>query len=124
MKRPPCADYSHRVWNCDETVLASLPKQSWQRKENSSFMPLQKGQIGHTLQFIAVDLPQGHVFHPIFSKYLIYKDWMAGGPAGVLYGVSDSGWMEQKNIQDWFTRASFLQFKLGHIPVARKPNFS
>ena len=42
--------------------------------------------------------------------YILYKGknlytvWTEGGPAGVLYGVSDSGWMEGANFLDWFKK--------------------
>lgn len=34
----------------------------------------------------------------------MYTSWTTGGPAGSLYGVSDSGWMERANFLDWFKK--------------------
>ena len=42
--------------------------------------------------------------------YVVYKGknlwarWMKDGPAGCLYSVSDSGWMESANFQQWFSK--------------------
>ena len=34
----------------------------------------------------------------------LYSSWTTGGPAGTLFGVSDSGWMERANFLDWFKK--------------------
>ena len=34
----------------------------------------------------------------------LYTSWTSGGPAGTLFGVSDSGWMERANFLDWFKK--------------------
>lgn len=42
--------------------------------------------------------------------YILYKAkhlwsrWMQGGPAGAMYLVSESGWMEGANFLQWFTK--------------------
>ena len=34
----------------------------------------------------------------------LYTTWTEGGPAGTLFGVSNSGWMEGANFLDWFKK--------------------
>ena len=34
----------------------------------------------------------------------IYQRWMEGGPAGAVYGISDSGWMDSANFLSWFKK--------------------
>ena len=34
----------------------------------------------------------------------LYNTWCQSGPAGALYGASDSGWMEQVNFLSWFEK--------------------
>ena len=44
------------------------------------------------------------------SPYVVYKGknlwsrWTKNGPAGSLYSVSDSGWMESANFIQWFSK--------------------
>lgn len=44
------------------------------------------------------------------APYILYKGvnlylrWTVDGPAGAIYGVSKSGWMESDNFSDWFTK--------------------
>ena len=44
------------------------------------------------------------------SPYILYKGvnlylhWTTSGPAGTLYGVSNSGWMESDNFLEWFNK--------------------
>ena len=44
------------------------------------------------------------------GKYM-YQDWTRGAPAGALFGVLESGWMEEKNFQSWFQK--------GFLPAVR-----
>ena len=34
----------------------------------------------------------------------MYQRWMQGGPAGAVYGVSESGWMDACNFYSWFMK--------------------
>ena len=42
--------------------------------------------------------------------YVVYKGknlwscWIQGGPAGCMFSVSDSGWMESGNFQQWLEK--------------------
>ena len=40
--------------------------------------------------------------------FILYKDmyqrWMEGGPAGTVYGVTESGWMDASTILSWFKK--------------------
>ena len=40
----------------------------------------------------------------LFKGKNLYKAWTEGGPAGALYGVSESGWMEKANFLEWFKK--------------------
>lgn len=42
----------------------------------------------------------------LYKGVNIYKRWTVGGPAGTLYGVSKSGWMESDNFLEWFKKVS------------------
>ena len=34
----------------------------------------------------------------------MYRRWMEGGPAGAVYGVSESGWMDACSFLSWFKK--------------------
>ena len=44
-----------------------------------------------------------HLFY-IYKGKNIYQRWMEGGPAGAVYGISDSGWMDSANFLSWFKK--------------------
>ena len=54
--------------------------------------------------------------------FVVYKGkhldsaWTNGGPAGAIYGVSESGWMEKSNFLSWFSKL-FLPSVLKSGPV-------
>ena len=48
----------------------------------------------------------------IFKGKTLYTCWTEGGPAGALFAVSDSGWMEKASFLEWFFEAiSFCHSK-------------
>lgn len=111
----PCADFADRVWNCDETGFClGVTAKRVLAKKGANFVHDTSG--GSDRSYITVHCcgsASGIRLPPYIlykGKYL-YKDWMIGGPAGALYGVSDSGWMEHKNFQDWFIK--------GFLPAVR-----
>ena len=40
----------------------------------------------------------------VYKAKHLYDTWKHGGPAGALYGVSSSGWMEGPNFISWFKK--------------------
>ena len=41
--------------------------------------------------------------YTIFKAKHLYESWTTGGVEGASYSVSDSGWMHDKNFENWFT---------------------
>ena len=102
-------DIADRIWNCDETgfCLGVTRKKVLAKKGESLYTTLQEDLIGRTSLYIAADLHQVHAWLHVYILYkgvYLYKEWTIGGPAGSLYGVSDSGWMETKNFLGWFKK--------------------
>ena len=42
--------------------------------------------------------------YTVYKGKNLYARWTSGGPAGALYGMSDSGWMESSNFLSWFEK--------------------
>ena len=40
----------------------------------------------------------------VYKVKNLWAKWTQGGPAGTMFSVSDSGWMEEANFREWFKR--------------------
>ena len=111
----PLYDIADRIWNCDETGFClGVTTKKVLAKKGEKFVHDTAG--GSDRAYITVHCcgsASGTRLAPyiLYKGVYLYKEWTIGGPAGALYGVSDSGWMETKNCLGWF--------KKGFLPAVR-----
>ena len=101
-------DIQHRVWNCDESgfCTAVASKKILAKRGEKAIHETMGGSGREYITVLACGCADGTRLPP----YIVYKGknlwarWMKNGPAGCLYSVSDSGWMESANFLQWFTK--------------------
>lgn len=101
-------DLAARLWNADETgfctsvacqkVLARRGAREVQETSGGS------GREYHTV--LEAGAADGTRLPPfiLYKGCNLYLRWTGGGPAGAVYGCSDSGWMEAGNFYSWFEK--------------------
>ena len=96
------------IWNCDQTGFCSA--QACQKVIAKKGDKNVQDTIGGSGREYFTVLAAGSASGLRLPPYFIYKGknlwrrWMQGGPAGSLYSVSDSGWMESANFNQWFEK--------------------
>ena len=104
----PFEELKCRIWNCDKTgfCTASAARKVIAKRGDRD---VQETLGGSGRDYITV-LGAGCVDGTRLQPYVLYKGknlwgrWMQGGPAGCMYSVSDSGWMEASNFLQWFEK--------------------
>ena len=97
-----------RLWNCDETgFCTSSSATKLIVKRGAKQVHEVGGGSGH--EYITVQCcgsASGERLPPfiLYKGKNMYRRWMEGGPAGALYGVTDSGWMDASNFLSWFNK--------------------
>ena len=105
------SDLSERIWNCDESGLCNaVTRGKILAKKGSHWVHDTAGGSGRSYTTIHGCGSASGIRLPPFVVYKgknLYSAWTKGGPAGAMYAVSDSGWMEKENYESWF-RKMFL----------------
>ena len=104
----PQDDIGRRLWNCDETAFATdvASRKILARKGEKNVHETGGGSGREYITVLGCGSASGERLPP----YIVYKgknlwtSWTKGGPAGTLYTVSDSGWMERPNFLEWFKK--------------------
>ena len=101
-------DLKHQMWNCDESgFCTSTASRKILAKRGDRCVHETVGGSGR--EFITI-LGAGCADGTRLPPYILYEGknlwsrWMQGGPAGSMYSVSDSGWMESANFIQWFEK--------------------
>ena len=101
-------DLASRLWNGDETgFCASVACTKVLAKKGSKEVHETSGGSGRDYYTV---LGAGAADGTRLPPFILYKGchlylrWTNGGPAGTVYGVSDSGWMEGNNFHSWFEK--------------------
>ena len=101
-------DLGSRLWNADETGFCTAAAgQRVLARRGSREVHETAGGSGR--DYVTV-LGAGSADGVRLAPYILYKGvnlylrWTEGGPAGAMYGVSKSGWMESDNFIAWFTK--------------------
>ena len=101
-------DLGSRLWNADETGFCTAAAgQRVLARRGSREVHETAGGSGR--DYVTV-LGAGSADGVRLAPYILYKGvnlylrWTEGGPAGAMYGVSKSGWMEADNFIAWFTK--------------------
>ena len=101
-------DLDKRLWNCDETGLCNaVTSGRILSKRGSKWVPQTAGGSGRSYTTVHGCGSASGVRLPPFVVYKgkhIYATWTKYGPAGAMYSVSDSGWMEKENYHCWFKK--------------------
>ena len=98
-------DLQDYLWNCDETGFCSAQAcQKILAKRGDKDVQDTIGGSGREYFTVLAAGSAGGVRLPPYFVYKgknLWSRWMQGGPAGSLYSVSDSGWMESANFKQW-----------------------
>ena len=104
----PFEELKCRIWNCDETgfCTASAAKKVIAKRGDRDVQETLGGSGRDYITVLGAGCADGTRLQP----YVLYKGknlwgrWMQGGPAGCMYSVSDSGWMEASIFLQWFEK--------------------
>ena len=96
------------LWNCDETAFCTSATSSKVLcKRGMRALHEVGGGTGREHVTVHVCCSAAGQRLPPFILYKgknLYQRWMTGGPAGAVYGISDSGWMDGANFVSWFQK--------------------
>ena len=102
---PTCAQ---RLWNCDETAFAMCASSHKVLcKRGASTVHEVGGGSGREYTTVHACCSANGERLPPFILYKgkhLYQRWMEGGPAGAVFGVTESGWMDASNFLSWFEK--------------------
>lgn len=97
-----------RLWNCDETGLCNaITSGKVLAQKGSRWVHDTAGGSGRSFITVHGCGSASGVRLPPFVVYKgkhLYGSWTKGGPAGAMYAVSDSGWMEKVNYESWLKK--------------------
>ena len=104
----PPEELAKRLWNCDETAFATdtASKKILARRGAKQVHEVGGGSGREHITVLGCGSASGERLPP----YVVYKGknlwttWTKGGPAGALYTVSESGWMERPHFLEWFKK--------------------
>ena len=99
---------AQRIWNCDETAFSmSATSAKLLCKRGVSALHEVGGGSGREYTTVHVACSASGERLPPFVLYKgknIYQRWIQGGPAGAVYGVTESGWMDSSMFLSWFMK--------------------
>ena len=99
---------AQRFWNCDETAF-SMSATSSKLLCKKGVRTLHEVGGGSGREYTTVHVcccASGEKLPPfiLYKGKNIYQRWMVGGPAGAVYGVTESGWMDANMFLSWFKK--------------------
>ena len=99
---------AQRLWNCDETGLctAAGAKSLLVKRGTKQVSEVSSGSDREYITIHCAGCASGEPLPPfiLYKGKNTYRRWMVGGPAGALYGISESGWMDPANFLSWFLK--------------------
>ena len=102
------ADISSRLWNADEIGFCTGASSSLvlARKGSRTVHETCGGSGQEFYTVLAAGAADGTRLPPflLYKGAHLYARWTKNGPAGALYGVSGSKWMEGANFKNWFEK--------------------
>ena len=97
-----------RIWNCDETgfCLTTTSKKVLAKRGDRDVHETVGGSGREYITLLGAACADGTRLPPyiLYKAKHLWSRWMQGGPAGAMYSVSGSGWMEGANFLQWFTK--------------------
>ena len=110
-----------RIFNLDESGLATDARSvKVVVSKTDRDVYLRAATCGKTTYSVLFCASASGIFMPPFTVFKglhLYESWTIGGPAGALYGVTKSGWMEEGVFEGWFVKVFFKQVKDLKKPV-------
>ena len=104
-------DLSSRLWNTDETGFCTsvASRRVLARKGAKEVHETSGGSGREYYTVLAAGAADGTRIPPfiLYKGVNLYLRWTRGGPAGAVYGMSGSGWMEGSNFLEWFKKLYF-----------------
>ena len=101
-------DLVSRLWNADETGFCTSVASGrvLARKGARDVHETSGGSGREYFTVLAVGAADGTRLPPfiLYKGSNLYLRWTKGGPAGTVFGMSDSGWMEKNNFLEWFKK--------------------
>ena len=101
-------DLASRIWNTDETgFCTSMASRRVLARRGSKEVHETSGGSGREYYTVlAAGAADGTRLPPfvLYKGVHLYARWTVGGPAGAVYGVSSSGWMDWNNFLEWFKK--------------------
>lgn len=101
-------DLACRLWNTDETGFCTSASSAkvLARKGSKDVYETSGGSGRQYYTVLAAGAADGTRLPPflLYKGVNLYLRWTQGGPAGAVYGMSDSGWMEESNFFEWFRK--------------------
>lgn len=96
------SDVHTRVWSVEEVGFSHGPDVDWPvvRHSVAEYASSREGYFS----VLCCGSACGHLLPPlvVFSGKVLEGATIQGGPAGALYGVSDSGWVDSGHFFEWF----------------------
>lgn len=97
------------LWNVDETGLSAdkcNQKVYVGRTQRNAYSIQSMGtKTMYTVLFCCSAIGTYLPPYTLYKAQSLWESWCEGGAPGALYGVSDSGWMFDKNFEAWFIKA-------------------
>jgi hypothetical protein len=101
-------DLASRLWNTDETgfCTSTASHRVLARRGAREVHETSGGSGRDYYTVLAAGAADGTRLPPfmLYKGSNLYLRWTKGGPAGAVYGMSNSGWMEQDNFLEWFKK--------------------
>ena len=101
-------ELAQRMWNCDETAFATdvASKRILPRRGERNVHETGGGSRREYITVLGCGSPNGVYLPPyiVYREKNLWTSWTKNGPAGALYTVSESGWMERPHFLEWFKK--------------------
>jgi hypothetical protein len=101
-------DLADRLWNCDKTGLCNaVTSGRILSMKGSKWVHDTAGGSSRSYTTVHGCGSASGIRLPPFVVYKgkhLYSTWTKNGPAGAMYSVSESGWMEKQNYQSWLQK--------------------
>lgn len=101
-------DLASRLWNADETGFCTSVSSSrvLARRGARDVHETSGGTGREHYTVLGAGAANGTRLPPfiLYKGTNLYARWTKGGPAGAVFGMSDSGWMETNSFTEWFKK--------------------
>ena len=96
------------MWNGDESGFSGAKAKGWVyvNKDQRHAYDQQMGNTRAMTTVLFAVNAAGEWIPPfiLYKAQHLYHQWTLGGPVGAFYGVNKSGWMEDRDFENWFLK--------------------